>query len=50
MKVKGMVDSLLVKRSVLKSVYDVKTVRGLGQGNSDHFVLSCGVKLVANWI
>ena len=37
MEVTSMMDLVLVKRDMLKYVQDVKTVRGMGLGISDHY-------------
>src|SRR5678816_3166872 len=44
-----MIDFVLVKKEMLKYVLDVKSVRGLGMGLSDHYVL-CKIKLVGAWM
>ena len=41
-----MIDLALVKRDMLQYVQDVSTVRGMGSGLSDHYVLLCKVRLV----
>ena len=49
-KVKSMIDLMLVKKDMLHYVQDVWAVRRLGQGLSDHHVIVCKVKLVGAWI
>ena len=49
-EVKSMVDLVLVKKDMLHFVQDVRTVRGMGQGISDHYVVLCKVRLVATSI
>ena len=48
-EVKSMIDLVLVKE-ILKYVLDVKSVRGLGMGLSDHYVVLCKIKLVEAWM
>src|SRR5678816_1653157 len=48
-EVKSMIDFVLVKK-MLKYVLDVKSVRGLGLGLSDHYVVLCKIKLVGAWM
>lgn len=38
----------MVKKDMLKDVHDVKAVRELGMGLSDHMIL-CKKKLVGRW-
>ena len=45
-----MVGLVLVKKDMLFYVQDVRTVRGMGQGFSDSYVLLCKVRLVGTWI
>src|SRR5678815_5157894 len=44
-----MTDFVFVKKEMLKYVLDVKSVRGLGMGLSDHYVVLCKIKLVGAW-
>ena len=44
-----MIDLVLVKKDMLRYVQDVRVVRGMGRGLSDHHVL-CKVRLVGAWI
>ena len=46
MVVKSMKDLVLVKKDILRYVQDVRVVRGMDRGLSDHHVLLCKVKLV----
>ena len=39
--VKGMIDLVLVKKDMLSSVQDVRVVKELGRGLSDHHVVLC---------
>ena len=39
MKVKSMIDLVLVKKAMLHYIQDVKAVRGMGRGLSNHHVL-----------
>src|SRR5678815_1288391 len=45
-----MIDFVLVKKEMFKYVLDVKSVRGLGMGLSDHYVVLCKIKLVGAWM
>ena len=45
-----MIDLVLVKRNMLRYVQDVRAVRGMARGLSDHHVVLCKVKLVEEWI
>ena len=49
-EIKNMIDLLLVKRDMLRYVQDVRAVRGMGCGLSDHYVVLCKVRLVWIWI
>ena len=49
-KVKSMIDLVLVKRDMLPYVQDVRAVRGMGRGLSDHHVLMCKIRWVEAWI
>ena len=44
-----MINLVLVKKDMLQYVEDVRTVRGMEQGISDHHVL-CKVMLLGTWI
>ena len=50
MKLKSMIDLVLVKRDMLCYVQDVRAVRGMGRDLSDHYVVLCKVRLVGAWI
>ena len=50
MKVKSIIDLVLVKKNMLRYVQYVKVVRGMGQGLSDHHVVLCKFRLVGAWI
>ena len=50
MKVKSMIDLVLVKRDILRYVQNVRVVRGTGRVLSDHHVVLCKVRLVGVWI
>ena len=45
-EIKSMVDLILVKRNVLPYVQDVKAVRGIGRGLSDHHIVLCKVRII----
>ena len=49
-EVKIMIDLILVKKDMLHFVQDVRAVRGVGRGISDHHVILCKVRLVGTWI
>ena len=40
------IDMVLVKKDVLGYVQDVRVVREMGRGTSDHHVVMCKVRLV----
>ena len=45
-----MIDMVLVKKDMLRYVKDLREVRGMERGHSDHHVLVCKVRLVGAWI
>ena len=45
-----MIDLVLVKRDILRYVQNVKAVRGMRRGLSDHHLALCKVRLVGAWI
>ena len=45
-----MIDMVVVKKDMLCCVQDVRIVRGVGRGLSDHHVLLCKARLVGAWI
>ena len=45
-----MIDIVLMKKNLLRFVQDVRAVRGMGRGISDHHVVLCKVRLVGTWI
>ena len=49
-KVKNMIDILLVKREMLRYVQDVRVVGEMGRCLSDQHVALCKVRLVGAWI
>ena len=49
-EVKSMIDLVLVKKEMLKYMLDVKSVRCLEMGLSDHYVVLCKIKLVGTWM
>ena len=49
-EVKSKIYLVLVRKDMLRFVQDVKAVRGMGQGISDHHVILCKVRLVRTWI
>ena len=50
MEVKSKIDLVLVKKDMLRYVQDVRTVRGMGRGLSDHHLALCKVRLMGAWI
>ena len=50
MEVKSMIDLVLVKKDMLHYVQNVRIVRTMGRGLSDHHVGLCKVRLVGIWI
>ena len=49
-EVKSMIDLVLGKYDMLRFVKDVRAVRGMGRGLSDHHVVLYKVRLVGAWI
>ena len=49
-EVRSMIDLVLGKRDMLHYVQDVRVVRGIERGLSDHHVVMCKVRLVEAWI
>ena len=49
-EVKSLIDVVLVKKEMLKYVMDVKSVRGMGMGISDHYIVLCKIKFVGAWM
>ena len=49
-EVKSMIDLVRVKKDMLHYVHDMRAVRGMERGLSDHHVVLCKVKLVGAWI
>ena len=49
-EVKSMIDLVLVKMDMLQHVQNMRAVRGMGRGLSDHHVVLCKVRLVGAWI
>ena len=47
---KNMIDLLLMKKDMLRYVQDMRTVRGMGRGLSNHLAVLCKVSLVGSWI
>ena len=47
--VKSMVDLVLVKKDMLRYMQDMRVMRGIGRGFSDHNVVLCKVRLVGAW-
>ena len=45
-EIKSMINLVLVKRNMLRYVQEVSSVRGMGRGLSDHYVVLCKVRLV----
>ena len=49
-KIKSMIDLVLVKRDMLQYMQFVRSVRGMGGDLSHHHVVLCKVRLVKAWI
>ena len=49
-EIKSIIDLVLVKRDMLYYVQDVREMRGMERGLSDHHVALCKVRLVEAWI
>ena len=47
---KSLIDLVLLRRDMLRYAQDVRAVRGMGRGLSDHHVLLCKFWLVVAWI
>ena len=47
---KSMIDLVLVKRDMLRYVQNMRAMRGMGRGLSDHHVVLCKFMLVEAWI
>ena len=50
MGIKSVIDLMLVKRDMVRYVQDVRAVRRMGCGFSDHYVLLWKLRLVRAWI
>ena len=48
-EVKSMIDLVLVKMDMLQHVQNMRAVRGMGRGLSDHHVVLCKFRLVGVW-
>ena len=46
MEIKSIIDLVLVKRDMLRYVQDVRAMKGMEHGLSDHYVVLCKVRLV----
>ena len=49
-ELKSMIDLILVNKEMLLYVQDMRVVRGMGEGLSDHHVVLFEVRLVRPWI
>ena len=49
-EIKSMIDLMMVKKAMRRYVQDVRPVRGMGRGLSDHHVVLCKSRLVGAWI
>ena len=45
-----MVDLVLMKRDIVRHVQDVRAVKEIGRGLSDHHFVLCKVRLVGAWL
>ena len=48
-KIKSMIYLTLLKRDTVRYVHDIRAVRGMRRGLSDHHVVLCKVSLVGAW-
>ena len=48
-EVMSMIDLVQVKKDMLHYVQEVRVVRGIGRGLSNHHVILCKVRLVGLW-
>ena len=48
-EVMSTIDLMLVKKDILWNMQDVRAVRGMGQGLSDHRDVHCKVRSVGGW-
>ena len=49
-KVKSMIDLVLVKKDMIHYVPDVRVLREIGRGLSGHPITQCKVRLIGAWI
>ena len=49
-EVRSMIDLVLFKRNMLKDVCDVKCIRGLSGGLSDHMIVLCKLRVIGTWM
>ena len=49
-EIKIMIDLVMMKKDMLLYVQDVRAVRGMGRGLSDHHAVLCKVRLEGTWI
>ena len=48
-EVKSMIDLILINSSMMKDAYDVRSIRGLVGGLSDHMIVLCRFRLSRVW-
>ena len=49
-EIKSMIDLVLVEWDMLRYMQDVRALRGMGQGLSDHHVVLCKFRFAEAWI
>ena len=47
---RSLIDLVLVKKDMLRDIVDVKALRGLNGGVSDHMIVLCKLKLIGAWV
>jgi len=47
---RSMIDYMMVRKDMLRDVCDVRSIRGLGGGLSDHMIVLCKLRLSGVWI
>ena len=50
LEVRSIIDLVLVKKDMLPYLQDMRAVRGMGGGLSNHHVVLCKVRLVGAWL
>lgn len=47
---KSLIDLVLVKKEMMRDILDVKAIRGLNGGISDHMIVLCKLRLIGSWV